>query len=220
MKSQRIDKTGKEVPAPRDLFHSRYDDDEAYARFCARHSTPPHTRLWPHPSCNDDDNDEPGTIVPAVLGPPTKGTGTLISGPVVGNLSGVHSEEEYQSYFRTVATFHPGNWVCSRHYDPDTATLTKSGLHYILWVERDTNKIHWPKGCRWPKPFTMVNMGDLVVPGQRRWARLEDVSNYRHLTSGEYKRLIASHNVQLQDYIRQVKDSIEAGTLTVETGNP
>lgn len=185
-----------------------------WGRFCARHPNPPSTRIWPHPACNDEEVN-----TPTVLGPPNKSM-ALISGPVAGNYSGIHDEEEFAIYFRSNARFHAGNWVCSAAYSPDTATLTKSGLHFIVYVERDIKKIYWPKGLRWCKPYTLVNMGDLVIPGQRRWARLEDISSFRHLTTGEHKRLIEAHSVQLQDYIRQVKESIEAGTLTVETGNP
>lgn len=121
------------------------------------------------------------------------------------------TEAELKKYLEENSEFQVGTWVTYRGTDVGNATLANVSI--ILKIETDHTKVKKDYNAG-PRCFLMFCPKNRAYITSEDWVRMSDANYNRVLTAGEYENLIA-HDVQLQDYIQQVRDSGKAGIYTL-----
>jgi hypothetical protein len=128
------------------------------------------------------------------------------------NYSGIHTEEEWQAYLKKVEHFSPGQFVCYNWHVPNSATMTEASVKVILF-RMPRSEMTWKKGMAFPEPFILLTPGKYDRP-EYAYCSYESLTDMRYISTEEYDRFVKD-NVQLPDYIQQVKDAIKAGSCVV-----
>jgi hypothetical protein len=196
MKSQRINGKGKEIQTP--PFPTSLAEEWELAQR-GIHSN------WPYPSCSDA-----SIIQPEVVQTTSRCTTWADSRDYSGN----HNPEDYDRYLEKVSQFSIGDFVIYKWHKENDTSLTLASIRCILF-KMPKEEMTWPRGQGWPKPWVAMNCAGVgQKPAADAWVSYEDLADHRLLTVEEYDNHI-KNNVQLPDYIQQVKDAIKARTCSV-----
>jgi hypothetical protein len=115
-----------------------------------------------------------------------------------------------------------GDKVTYAAISPDSQDLNLSSIGIVLAVEREIEKVNWPRAEDVPQPFLVLSFSPFDWAqkhenwgGPKFQARWDSMRYRRHLTTNENIKF-CKDNVQLSDYIRQAKDALKAGLVEIQ----
>lgn len=230
MYSTRINKEGKTIPSVLDPY-------EQYRRTSTGYEEALRGRSHPYASCDErydgimgcpsqEDEDwiaennrrrQAASVLAAItsLGKPASVPALFSKSHEIRNTQRVHNQEELDLFLVQFNQFAVGDFITFGNFPSMGSMVGWTTISCILTCDRLIEEVVWPDKENVPKPFLALDLTPLLpnnpcLPS----ARYMNCLYTRHITADENQRYVRD-NVQLQNYIKQAKESLKAGTLAI-----